>query len=160
MRRLVIVLGVSLVACVPFGCRRAEKPAPAAAAAPAARPTPQPAIAFREAAKEMGVDFTHVTGATGRKWMPETMGGGVAVLDYDGDGRPDLLFVSGTDWPGDPRAKDARSSLALYRNEGPGPDGLPRFRNVTREAGLERVFYGMGASVADYDNDGKDDVYV
>jgi len=160
MRRLVIVLGVSLVACVPFGCRRAEKPAPAAAAAPAARPTPQPAIAFREAAKEMGVDFTHVTGATGRKWMPETMGGGVAVLDYDGDGRPDLLFVSGTYWPDDPRAKDARSSLALYRNAGPGPDGLPRFRNVTREAGLERVFYGMGASVADFDNDGKDDVYV
>src|SRR6185503_2728632 len=79
---------------------------------------------------------------------------------YDGDGRPDLLFVSGTYWPGDPRAKDVKSSLALYRNEGTGPDGLPRFRNATREAGLERVFYGMGASVADYDGDGRDDVYV
>ena len=108
----------------------------------------------------MGIDFTHVTGATGRKWMPETMGGGVAVLDYDGDGRPDLLFVSGSYWPGDPRAAGQKSSLALYRNEGTDADGLPHFKNVTREAGLERVFYGMGASVADYDNDGRDDVCV
>ena len=108
----------------------------------------------------MGVDFVHVTGAAGKKWMPETMGGGVAVLDYDGDGRPDLLFVSGSYWPGDPRSGSQKSSLALYRNEGVGPDGLPHFRNVTREAGLERVFYGMGASVGDFDNDGRDDVYV
>jgi len=157
MRRPILVV-LALGASLAFACRRAEKPAPAAAPAP--RPTPPPAIAFREAAREMGIDFTHVTGATGKKWMPETMGGGVAVLDYDGDGRPDLLFVSGTYWPGDPRAKQAKSSLALYRNEGPGPAGLPRFRNATREAGLERVFYGMGASVADYDNDGRDDVYV
>ncbi len=92
--------------------------------------------------------------------MPETMGGGVAVLDYDGDGRPDLLFVSGSYWPADPRAAAQKSSLALYRNEGDGPDGLPRFRDATREAGLERVFYGMGASVGDFDNDGRDDVYV
>lgn len=108
----------------------------------------------------MGIDFVHVNGARGDKWMPETMGGGVAVLDYDGDGRPDLLFVSGSYWPGDPRRKTQKSSLALYRNEGNGRDGLPRFRNVTREAGLERVFYGMGAAVGDYDNDGRDDVYV
>ena len=92
--------------------------------------------------------------------MPETMGGGVAVLDYDGDGRPDLLFVSGAYWAGDPRRTTQKSSLALYRNEGNGPNGLPRFREVTREAGLERVFYGMGVAVGDYDNDGRDDVYV
>ncbi len=140
------------------GCRKSEPVAVAPPPTPA--PTPPPALAFAEKAKEIGVDFVHVTGATGKKWMPETMGGGVAVLDYDGDGRPDLLFVSGAYWPGDPRAAAQRSSLALYRNEGNGPDGLPRFRNVTREAGLEKVFYGMGASVADYDNDGKDDVYV
>jgi len=141
-----------------LGCRRAEKAAVLPAPTPA--PTPPPAIAFEEKAAAMGIDFTHVTGAQGKKWMPETMGGGVAVLDYDGDGRPDLLFVSGSWWPGDPRAATRKSSLALYRNEGPGADGLPRFRDVTREAGLEKVFYGMGASVADYDNDGRDDVYV
>jgi hypothetical protein len=161
MRRLLLLL--ALGASVALACRRAEKPV--AQASPAPRPTPAPEIAFREAAGAMGIGFTHVTGATGKKWMPETMGGGVAVLDYDGDGRPDLLFVSGTYWPGDPRASskgagDAKSSLTLYRNEGLGPDGLPHFRDVTREAGLQKVFYGMGASVADYDNDGRDDVYV
>ncbi len=108
----------------------------------------------------MGIDFVHVNGARGDKWMPETMGGGVAVLDYDGDGKPDLLFVSGAYWPGDPRAPQQKSSLALYRNEGNDTAGLPHFRNVTREAGLERVFYGMGAAVGDYDNDGRPDIYV
>jgi len=148
---------VSLL-CLALGCRRAEKAAVNPPLTPV--PTPPPAIAFEEKAAAMGIDFTHVTGATGRKWMPETMGGGVAVLDYDGDGRPDLLFVSGSYWPGDPRASGQKSSLALYRNQGNDANGLPRFKNVTREAGLEKVFYGMGASVADYDNDGRDDVYV
>jgi hypothetical protein len=138
-------------------CRRAEK---VAQAPPAPTPTPRPSIPYEDRAKQAGLDFVHITGARGDKWMPETMGGGVAVLDYDSDGRPDLLFVSGAYWPGDPRAASQKSSLALYRNEGPGPDGLPRFRETTREAGLERVFYGMGASVADFDNDGRDDIYV
>jgi hypothetical protein len=144
--------------CLALGCRRAEKAAVAAAPTPA--PTAPPAIAFAEKAAQIGIDFAHVNGAAGKKWMPETMGGGVAVLDYDGDGRPDLLFVSGAYWPGDPRAASQKSSLALYRNEGNDASGVPHFRNVTREAGLERVFYGMGASVADFDNDGRDDVYV
>jgi hypothetical protein len=152
---LVVVLAVALVT----SCRRQEAVrAPAAPLAPS--PTPALDLVFAEKAAAMGIDFVHVTGASGKKWMPETMGGGVAVLDYDGDGRPDLLFVSGSYWPGDPRAASQKSSLALYRNEGAGADGLPRFRNVTREAGLEKVFYGMGASVGDYDNDGRDDVYV
>ena len=152
---LTFALGLS---CLALACRRPAKEV--AAPPPAPKPTPPPAIAYEEKAAAMGIDFTHVTGAAGKKWMPETMGGGGAVLDYDGDGRPDLLFVSGADWPGDPRATLQKSSLALYRNDGNDELGLPRFKNVTREAGLERVFYGMGASVADYDNDGRDDVLV
>lgn len=139
-------------------CRKAEpvKPPPA----PPPTPTAAVSIRFEERAKEMGIDFVHVNGARGDKWMPETMGGGVAVLDYDGDGRPDLLFVSSAYWPGDPRATQQKSSLALYRNEGNDAAGLPHFRNVTSEAGLEKVFYGMGAAVGDFDNDGRPDVYV
>ena len=139
-------------------CRRAPVPAPAAA--PVRTPIPAFALPFAERSAAMGVSFTHVNGARGDKWMPETMGGGVAVLDYDGDGKPDLLFVSGAYWPGDPRSKTQTSSLTLYRNEGNGESGIPRFRDVTREAGLQSVFYGMGASVADYDNDGREDLLI
>ncbi len=155
MRRNALALALT---CLALACRRPAKEA--AAPPPTPRPTPPPAIAYEEKAAAMGIDFTHVTGAAGKKWMPETMGGGVAVLDYDGDGRPDLLFVSGAHWPGDPGAAAQKSSLALYRNEGNDARGQPRFKNVTRAAGLERVFYGMGASVADFDNDGRDDLFV
>ena len=151
-------LALALGALALAACRRHEAIRPAPAIPP--RPTPVPSVRFEEKAEAMGIRFTHVDGARGQKWMPETMGGGVAVLDYDGDGRPDLLFVSSCYWPDDPRGKAMKSSLALYRNEGVGADGLPHFRDVTREAGLERVFYGMGAAVGDYDNDGRDDVYV
>jgi len=151
---LCLVLATALSAC-----RKTEavKPPPAP---PPPTPTPSASVRFEEKAAAMGIDFVHVNGARGDKWMPETMGGGVAVLDYDGDGRPDLLFVSGAHWPGDPRASEQKSSLALYRNEGVGADGLPHFTNVTKAAGLERVFYGMGAAVGDYDNDGRPDIYV
>ena len=143
---------------VATACRKPEAAKPPAAPAPT--PTPVASVRFEEKAAAMGIDFVHVNGARGDKWMPETMGGGVAVLDYDGDGRPDLLFVSGASWPDDPRAGDQKSSLALYRNLGPDASGLPHFTNVTRQAGLEKVFYGMGAAVGDYDNDGRPDVYV
>ena len=136
---------IGSILCIALGCRRTDKAAVAPPPPPA--PTPAVAIAFAEKAAAMGIDFAHVNGAQGKKWMPETMGGGLAVLDYDGDGKPDLLFVSSASWPGDARAASQKSSLALYRNEGNDASGLPRFRNVTREAGLERVFYGMGASV-------------
>jgi enediyne biosynthesis protein E4 len=155
VRRLLIVgslLGLALA------CSRAEKAA--VAPAPTPIPTPPPAMAFSEKSGAVGIGFTHINGARGEKWMPETMGGGVAVLDYDGDQKPDLLFVSGAEWPGAPAATRP-SSLVLYRNEGRDASGLPRFRDATREAGLDRAsFYGMGAAVGDYDNDGKDDVVV
>jgi hypothetical protein len=151
----VLVLSLSTLVAA-GGCRQEKKTAPPAPPTP----VPAPAVRFEEHAADLGISFVHVNGAQGKKWMPETMGGGVAVLDYDGDGRPDLLFVSGSYWPGDPRASQQRSSIALYRNEGNSAGGLPAFRDVTREAGLQSVFYGMGAAVADYDNDGREDVYI
>ena len=103
-----------------------------------------------------GVDFRHETGATGEKYMTETMGSGVVFFDYDADGDPDLLFINGGDDPtGERAATSATSAAALYRNDGHGS-----FTDVTRAAGLEHIGYGMGATAGDYDNDGEDDLYV
>ena len=113
-----------------------------------------PRVRFVDITQSSGVRFVHTSGATTKKLLPETMGSGVAVLDYDGDGRQDLLFVNSRPWPG--RAKDgAVPTLALYRNLGEG-----RFEDVTQQAGLAVGLFGMGAAVGDFDNDGWPDVFV
>jgi hypothetical protein len=111
------------------------------------------AIRFTDVTVEAEIDFTHVTGAFGEKWMPETMGSGGAFLDYDDDGWPDILLVNGTVWPG--RSARKPSYPALYRNLGDG-----RFRDVTQQAGLDFEIYGMGVTAADYDGDGDVDLYL
>jgi len=116
------------------------------AAAPAAR------VRFTDIAAQAGIDFRHNSGARGRKYMPETVGSGCALLDFDRDGWLDLFFVNSCDWPG---AAGARSYPALYRNDGDGT-----FSDVTEQAGLRRQTYGMGAAVGDYDNDGWPDLYL
>jgi VCBS repeat protein len=101
---------------------------------------------------ERHIRFVHHNGAAGNKWYPELFGGGVAVLDIDGDARPDLLFVNGKDWQRGGR----RSPHRLYRNNRDGT-----FRDVLAGRGLDAVdVYGLGATVADYDNDGRDDVLL
>ena len=110
-------------------------------------------IRFTDVTAAAGIDFVHATGAFGEKWMPETMGSGVIVLDYDGDGWPDLFFINSTGWDG--RAEDRGATSMLLRNLGDGT-----FDDVTREAGLDRPIYGMGGSAADYDADGDTDLYV
>lgn len=117
----------------------------------AAAPIP-PGPTFTDITTVAGIRFKHNNGAVGKKYLPETMGSGCAFLDADGDGRQDILFVNGTSWPG--RA-GARTVLALYRNNGNGT-----FTDVTSSAGLAVPMYGMGVSVGDYDNDGRDDIYV
>ena len=62
-------------------------------------------MGFTGSTSEAGIHFGHFNGATGDKLLPETMGGGVAVLDFDGDGHPDLLFVNSTSWPGAPAGR-------------------------------------------------------
>lgn len=114
-------------------------------------PPISPPIRLTDVTDEAGIRFTHANGATGRKLLPETMGAGVAVLDFDRDGRPDLFFVNSRPWPGQP----GRATQALYRNRGHGT-----FEDVTTAAGLDVELFGMGASAADYDNDGWPDVFV
>jgi hypothetical protein len=112
-----------------------------------------PTVRFVEITKEAGIQFIHTNGAAGEKLLPETMGSGVAFLDYDGDGDPDLLLVNSDHWPN--RAKGPRPTQALYRNDGKG-----HFEDVTKSAGLDKTFFGMGVAVGDYDNDGDPDVYI
>jgi hypothetical protein len=113
-----------------------------------------PSVRFTDITESAGVTFIHNSGAEGDKLLPECMGSGVAILDYDGDGDQDILFVNGADWPESEKSRPA-PAMALYAN-----DGLGSFRDVTSEAGLEIAFYGTGVAAADYDNDGDTDLFV
>ena len=108
--------------------------------------------AFTDVTARAGIRFVHNSGAFGKKYLPETIGSGVVVFDYDGDGWQDLLFVNGANWPGRPAAK---TTMALYRNNRDGT-----FADVTRGSGLDVEMYGIGGAAADFDNDGRVDVYV
>jgi len=122
---------------------------------------------FREVAAETGLQFSHFTGATGEFYLPEIMGSGVALVDYDGDGDLDVYILQG-------RLLDPRKGLTdalfpppagwkagnrLFRNE-LIPSGKLHFTDVTEQAGLGHAGYDMGVAVGDYDNDGYPDLYV
>jgi enediyne biosynthesis protein E4 len=107
---------------------------------------------FEDVTRAAGIHFVHYNGSFGKKWLPETMGPGVAFIDYDNDGWQDILIVNGMDWPGHARK---HSTLALYHNNHDGT-----FTDVTQKAGLAVEMYGMGVAIGDYDNDGFDDIFI
>jgi len=115
--------------------------------------TPSP-IRFVDITAAAGINFTHETGAFGKKWMPETMGSGGGFLDYDNDHRPDIFLVNGSYWPGHAK-NDAPPTPHLYSNLGNG-----RFKDVTSDARLNFTIYGMGCAFGDYDSDGDPDIYL
>jgi hypothetical protein len=108
-------------------------------------------IQFVDVTAKAGIRFTHNSGRTGKKWLPETMGSGVVVFDADGDHWPDVLLLNSKDLI--PRGR--RTISALYRNNRNGT-----FTDVTRGSGLEAEMYALGGAAADYDNDGREDLYV
>ena len=110
---------------------------------------------FQDIAQASGINFVHQPGATGQFYMPEIMGSGAALLDYDGDGDLDVLLLQGA--PFDNLASGG--GCRLYRNE-LVPSGKLRFTDVTRESGLDYAGYGMGVATGDIDNDGRIDVLV
>jgi enediyne biosynthesis protein E4 len=111
-----------------------------------------PSVTFRDITQQAGIRFTHNTGAFGKKYLPETMGPGVAFIDYDNDGWPDIFLVNSMDWPGHVQK---HTTPKLYHNNHDGT-----FTDVTHKAGLDIEMYGMGVAVGDYDNDGYDDLFV
>ena len=123
-----------------------------AAASTAAFSQESGAIRFVDVTASSGIDFVHNTGAFGQKWLPETMGSGVVLFDYNGDGKLDVLFLNGTKFPGKPGRS---STQQLYENLG----GM-KFRNVTKAAGLAIEAYCMGGAAGDLDNDGDQDLYI
>ncbi len=114
-----------------------------------------PRLPLVDVTSEIGIDWKHESGREGEKLLPETMGGGVAVLDYDCDGDQDLLLVGGKSWSWAKQPNPDPRSLCLYENDGTG-----RFIDVTKQAGLDIPLYAMGPVIGDYDNDGWPDIYV
>jgi hypothetical protein len=119
---------------------------------------------FIESAAETGLAFTHVNGATGQYYVPEQMGAGVALFDYDNDGDLDVFVVQGGPLDSSAPASTPNYPISrLFRNDlTRGPDGKPRlhFTDVTAQAGVGLRAYGMGVAVGDYDNDGDLDLFI
>ncbi len=120
----------------------------------AAVDTQLPPIRFTEQASSSQLDFVLENNPTENKHMIETMAGGLAIFDYDGDGRPDIFFTNGAEVPSLQKTSPKYWNR-LFRNEG----GM-KFRDVTEQAGVAGSGYDMGAAVADFDNDGRPDLFV
>ncbi|HEY0170231.1 MAG TPA: CRTAC1 family protein, partial [Pyrinomonadaceae bacterium] len=118
-------------------------------------------VTFEDVAARLGVGFRHAASPTSQKYLPETMGAGVALFDYDADGRLDIFFTNGAllaDPMPDAAAPDKRDPRfwnRLYRQKSDGG-----FEDVTERAGLRGEGYSMGAAAGDFDGDGRTDLYV
>jgi hypothetical protein len=154
------LLTLVLVCCAVLGpvlVPQADRQAPATSAT---RPSGTAEI-FVDVTQRLGVNFRHQASHTSKKYLPETMGAGVALFDYDNDGRVDIFLVNGAPLH-DPTPKGTipqKTGSAdwnrLYHQKADGT-----FEDVTEKAGLQGSGYGMGVAVGDYDNDGYEDLYV
>ena len=110
-------------------------------------------IQLKDVTQETGITFIHTDGGCGRRYIVETVSAGLALFDYDNDGDVDIYFLNGAPLPG--TKVDEPPTNALYRN-----DGRWRFTDVSHEAGVADIGYGLGVAVGDYDNDGDQDLYL
>lgn len=127
---------------------------------PPAVETKTPPMPFVDVSSEAGLTFRHETGGflkddgSDSRYLPECMGPGVVLADFDGDGRIDIFVPNGMAFPDRPAMVPPKTA-ALYRNEG----GL-KYRDIARESGLGAEAYGMGGAAADLDGDGDPDLLV
>lgn len=112
-----------------------------------------PEFVFTDVTATSGIDFVHTNGAQGDRFLPETMGGGIAVFDFDLDGDEDLLFVNSREW-GDSSAPAKSVKSLLYENDGSG-----NFKDVT-QTHLSVSVYGLGPAVADINGDLYPDLFI
>lgn len=159
---VVVLLVVAIVGAAVWWMTRERPvetpPAPPPPAPSSAREAPAGAVIrlpFRNVLGSSGILFERENGATGEKMLPETMGGGVAIADFDGDGRQDLLFVNGADWPWTGTNRLLPPTAKLFLNLGQGT-----FLDVTNRSGIDVPVQGMGVAVGDYDGDGRPDVLI
>ncbi|MCL4190568.1 MAG: VCBS repeat-containing protein [Thermoguttaceae bacterium] len=110
-------------------------------------------IRLTEVTAETGIDFQHTDGSSGRRYIVEAMSAGLALFDYNGDGRIDIYFLNGAALPG--TIYDVPPTDRLYRN-----DGGWKFTDVTEASGLAATGFGLGVTVGDYDEDGDPDLYL
>jgi len=110
-------------------------------------------VKFVDVTKESGIHFKHTDGRSGRRYIVETLGSGVAFFDYNNDGYLDIYFVNGASLPLE--KSPIQATNALYRNNWDGT-----FTDVTKEAGVGDTGYGVGCAVGDYNNDGYPDLYI
>lgn len=146
-----------LLAVGSAGCRTTSSRSPDASASHPSAPTASTPI-FVDVTDSAGVHFRHSNGGSGHKFMPETMGSGCAFIDYDDDGLLDLLLLNGRplEGGGAPGGQNAAlPTAALFHNAGSG-----RFTDATVGSGLDVPMFAMGCAVGDYDNDGRDDLFI
>jgi hypothetical protein len=146
-----VLIAAALLAC--RGDSGSAPPAASSAAPTATKPVLSP-FRFQDVTRQAGIGFVHRNGGSGEKYMAETIGSGVCVLDYDADGWPDLYFVQSGELALKPGGAPAAGSV-LYRNRGDGT-----FEDVSARAGVSAVGYGMGCTSADIDNDSDTDLFV
>ena len=151
-----LVWSSSLVAGIPI--RITAQEIQKSAAAPSSGATPG---LFVDITQKSGVNFRYQASHTSKKYLIETMGPGVALFDYDNDGRLDIFLVNGAplDDP-TPLGTIPKKSGSMFWNRLYHQKSDGTFEDVTQKAGLQGEGYGMGVAVGDYDNDGYEDLFV
>ncbi len=156
---LTLVLAVSAVAALGLADPPPPPPAPQAPpqAAPAPPPAEEPPSFFRDMTPRSGVEFTYRNGEEADQYtILESLGGGVALIDYDGDGLLDIFLPGGGTFAGEDKTQIKGRPCKLYKNLGSW-----KFKDVTRDVGLDGIdFYTHGCAVTDYDRDGWPDLLV